>query len=205
MAMPASGCIGIITCPNSVACTSIAQAVDGNVTPPKSLSTLSASAGKTAPHAMTEFYNYNPAPPTPVNFTVINYNGGDGLNYNTTSCSNVTNPIAVGDCYSITMGIDLCINYSLPASTYSCYCIVCNSICIYGACITPSGYCSIPTHTFTVRRNDNILIYQGVNKQGYTCTAGGRSRICINSISGIVGNYSKGTTCTMVCRYVAGT
>lgn len=63
MAMPASGCIGIITCPNSVACTSIAQAVDGNVTPPKSLSTLSVSAGKTAPHAMTEFYNYNPAPP----------------------------------------------------------------------------------------------------------------------------------------------
>lgn len=59
MAMPASGCIGIITCPNSVACTSIAQAVDGNVTPPKSLSTLSVSAGKTAPHAMTEFYNYS--------------------------------------------------------------------------------------------------------------------------------------------------
>ena len=57
MAMPASGCIAILN--NTLqTCSSIAQAVDGNVTPPKSLLTLSVAAGKSAPHCMSEFYNY---------------------------------------------------------------------------------------------------------------------------------------------------
>ena len=58
MAMPASGSLGIKICPGSVACTSISQAVDGNVTGDKSLSTLSTTAGKSAPHCMREFYGY---------------------------------------------------------------------------------------------------------------------------------------------------
>jgi hypothetical protein len=57
MAMPASGCIGIIACPNGVACSSIAQAVDGNVTPPKSLAALSVTAGLDG--CMSDFYGYS--------------------------------------------------------------------------------------------------------------------------------------------------
>ena len=84
MAMPASGCIGIITCPNSVACTSIAQAVDGNVTPPKSLATLSATAGKSAPHSMTEFYSYSAS--FTVSMDVVYNNGGSGECMEGTAC-----------------------------------------------------------------------------------------------------------------------
>lgn len=62
MAMCSSGSLGIISAPQS-GCSSIAMAVCGSVTsPPYSLSGLSVSAGKTAPHAMTEFYGYAPTP-----------------------------------------------------------------------------------------------------------------------------------------------
>lgn len=60
MAMPASGCINLHTCITGIACSSIACAVDGNATGSKCLLTLSVTAGKTAPHSMSEFYGYTP-------------------------------------------------------------------------------------------------------------------------------------------------
>ena len=60
MAMPASGCIALRTCIVGIACSSISCAVDGNATGSKSLSTLSTTAGKSAPHSMSEFYGYDP-------------------------------------------------------------------------------------------------------------------------------------------------
>ena len=58
MAMPSSGSIGLKYCVGTTACSSIGVAVDGNTTGDKSLSTLSVSAGKSAPHCMREFYGY---------------------------------------------------------------------------------------------------------------------------------------------------
>lgn len=78
MAMPTSGSLGIKTCPNSVPCTSIAQVVDGNVVGNKSLSTLSTTAGKTAPHCMREFYGYSNAPTLCVNPTSATFSSGAG-------------------------------------------------------------------------------------------------------------------------------
>ena len=58
MAMPSSGSIGLKYCVGTTACSSLSQAVDGNQTGDKSLSTLSTKAGKSTPHSMREFYNY---------------------------------------------------------------------------------------------------------------------------------------------------
>lgn len=59
MAMPSSGCIALKYCISGIACSSVACAVDGNITGNKSLSSLSVSAGKTTPHCMREFYGYS--------------------------------------------------------------------------------------------------------------------------------------------------
>lgn len=56
MALPVSGSLSIKNAAGNDR--SIAYCVDGNITGDKSLSTLSVSAGKSAPHAMTEFYGY---------------------------------------------------------------------------------------------------------------------------------------------------
>ena len=56
--MPASGCINLHDCIVGIACSSIACAVDGNATGSKTLCTLSVTAGKSAPHSMSEFYGY---------------------------------------------------------------------------------------------------------------------------------------------------
>jgi hypothetical protein len=95
MAMPASGSIAILN--NTLqTCSSIAVAVDGNATPPKSLATLSATAGKTAPHGMTEFYGYSAGIDVNVSLTWTGrFNFGDGFNgtvrlmcgFGTTVCS----------------------------------------------------------------------------------------------------------------------
>lgn len=57
MAMPASGIIRLSGC--SQACGSISVAACGNATMPRCLSALSTAAGKSAPHAMSEFYSYD--------------------------------------------------------------------------------------------------------------------------------------------------
>jgi len=57
MSLPSSGSLSILN--SAGAGRSIAQEVNGNLTPPKSLTTLSVAAGKTAPHGMLEFYNYS--------------------------------------------------------------------------------------------------------------------------------------------------
>ena len=60
MAMPSSGCIALRSCITGCACSSISCAVAGIACSPASLSSLSVQAGKSAPHAMTEFYGYSP-------------------------------------------------------------------------------------------------------------------------------------------------
>lgn len=56
MALPTTGSLSIMDGAGTTR--SIAREVDGNVTGTKSLTTLSVSAGKTAPHSMLEFYGY---------------------------------------------------------------------------------------------------------------------------------------------------
>lgn len=78
MAMPASGCIALRTCITGCACSSISCAVAGFACSPACLSSLSVQAGKSAPHSMSEFYGYAPAPTTfKVYMNVCYYGSGD--------------------------------------------------------------------------------------------------------------------------------
>lgn len=56
--LPESGSLSLKSAAGAVR--SISSAVDGNETGNKSLTTLSVTAGKTAPHSMLEFYGYDP-------------------------------------------------------------------------------------------------------------------------------------------------
>lgn len=58
MAIPSSGKIGLISCPDGIACTSISMAVYGNTTPDKSLFAAGCTASITSPIAMSDFYGY---------------------------------------------------------------------------------------------------------------------------------------------------
>lgn len=78
--MPSSGCIALRTCITGCACSSISCAVTGAAQTPSCLSVLSTTAGKSAPHAMSEFYNYVPTPTTfDVNMNVDYYGGHDNM------------------------------------------------------------------------------------------------------------------------------
>jgi len=98
MAMPSSGCIALRTCITGCACSSIACAVNGSVAGNCCLSLLSTIAGKTAPHSMTEFYSYAPAPTTFDVSVGVNYvglgTGMEGTAY--LRCSDTT---VYGSCY----------------------------------------------------------------------------------------------------------
>lgn len=59
--LPSSGSLSIKSAAG--AGRSISMEVDGNETGSKSLTTLSTTASKTAPHSMLEFYGYPPAAP----------------------------------------------------------------------------------------------------------------------------------------------
>lgn len=70
---------------------SISQQVDGNETGSKSLTTLSTTASKTAPHSMLEFYGYPSGPPLPGTITNCassldgGYPGGRGVDISWTN------------------------------------------------------------------------------------------------------------------------
>lgn len=183
MAMPASGCIGIITCPNSVACSSIAQAVDGNVTPPKSLCALSVSAGKTAPHGMAEFYSYVPSA-TPLCLVTQTTCSSLNLSY----CSACLCGLAtVGDCACV------CIDYSVEANegkTSARACILCNSTPIV-ACTVTQGDAYIDMYEFVARQGDSIIFCAYASD--FLGDSFAYSYLSISDVTGIVGSYCKGT------------
>ena len=81
MALASSGSLSIKTAAGSGR--SIAQEVDGNTTGSKSLTTLSTTAGKTAPHSMLEFYGYTAptvAPGAPKSFNTVQHRAPSGSN-----------------------------------------------------------------------------------------------------------------------------
>ena len=77
MALPDSGSLSLKTAAGEGR--SIAQEVDGNTTGNKSLTTLSVTAGKSAPHAMSEFYGYPPLEPPGVPQNVVATRDGDDI------------------------------------------------------------------------------------------------------------------------------
>ena len=192
MTMPASGCVGIITCPNSVACTSISQAVSGNVTPPKSLRTLNNTTCNVS-SGMTGYYGYAPV-------SVSNFCLG---------CL----------CSTICMCCCGCLTYSVPRRTNECYypaflwslsksatstgvasCvqILCNNTSIYCCTIfgTTAQNCSGSFALRCVDYNDciNIITLACRGVSNINCTAYASVDLC--AITKCSGDYSIGSpTC----------
>jgi hypothetical protein len=149
MVMCASGSLGIISAPQA-GCSSISQAVDGNVTPPKSLTTLSVAAGKTAPHAMTEFYGYGGT--IPVKLGLVSQSSTSSSCCVLTKVSGITSSsTAVSLCY--------CIDKSAGALTSSsCIILRCNSttLCTISMNLVAACVCTGLFSTITVTNTDVV-------------------------------------------------
>ena len=198
MAMPASGSIAIISAPQ--ACGSICAAVG---VASGSLTTLSVAAGKTAPHAMTEFYNYSPA--KDINFCQYYYNGGDGGgNSCSCTCTYSTPAMVSPESYCLCTFYNLCVDFSQSPSALACICITCNGVGVLYCCVNYSTFCANAAFSRTVDYNDVIRIINRAYTNVLGCSGGVRSQICISTIVPISGSFDRGTTCCNICRYTDG-
>lgn len=93
MAMP-TATLAILSCPGSVACTSISKAACGTSSPSKSLSALATAAGKSLPINMTScWYGYDDSLKiTPVSFTSV---PSAGATCTITACAPAFNTFSV--------------------------------------------------------------------------------------------------------------
>ena len=170
MAMPSSGNIAIL-CNTLQACSSISCAVDGNNTPPKNLTTLSTTAGKTAPHCMREFYGYEPPPDEIyVNFNIFCCYDSFYLSRRC-ACLVTSESVPLGDCYypKYYWSFGGVSNGGQPV--VFCTQIWCNSTSIYNCSIstTSSVFCSgnfINTTTTKVDCDDTITVKAEINVFG---------------------------------------
>lgn len=201
MAMPASGCIGIITCPNSVACTSVAQAVNGNVTPPKSLCALSVTAGKSAPHGMTEFYSFTPTLKY-VDFTNISCTGNNTATARACSSVNVSPAMTVGEYYCACFC--LC---ALSDGTYGQFAIVTadrngGTYCSVNVPAPSTCYCC---YSMCVAYGDTVCITTCAKVGIGNIGCANEAHICLFAMkAGGCTNILKGTTRTIQWSYTCG-
>lgn len=181
MAMPASGCIGIIACPNGVACSSIAQAVDGNVTPPKSLCALSIAAGKSAPHGMTEFYGYAPAVTKYADFTCISCTGNNTAIARACSSLDVSPAMVSGEyycptfCWWLTSDID----YGLM----TLFTVARNGSTVCTCSASPGDYC-FGSFSMCVAQGDTVCITTCARVTTGNMGVANESYICLHSMAG---------------------
>lgn len=191
MAMPASGCIQLRECYVGVPCSSIACAVNYTLVGSCSLSTLSTTAGKTAPHCMREFYGYSKDPVPVYLTTTASYGDAD----NAYCCMRIDG-IATGCAY-------LCTYWLLTngsTSTYSCssICMVCNGTCVWGHYLCQNNIIVDGVHSNLIDENDSVCYIGrsicGLNGGGQYFTAIG----CLCAITNVIGNYCLGTPDTII-------
>jgi hypothetical protein len=127
MALPTSGSLSIKSAAG--AGRSISQEVDGNETGNKSLTTLSETAGKTAPHGALEFYGYSSstAPSVPGNVVAAYDSVGLDIDVTWDAASGTVDNYRIekstnGGAYSFLADTGLTLSYSdasvSPGSTY---------------------------------------------------------------------------------------
>ena len=201
MTMCTSGSLGIIICPQG-GCSSIAFAVDGNVTPPKSLSALSISAGFSAPHSMREFYSY------PSHFIALCDIPSEDSGVNCvddyvmrTSCICSNPALIAGQCYNI------CIDYYIsavgqaPAST-SYVMLTCQDICVVCFSVDAGNYYSGTFSTYNIKYGEAWSIVNSAYAADTLCANCSSSCATIIGISGVVGTYALGTP--LICCVETG-
>lgn len=177
MAMCTSGAIGIISAPQG-GCSSICTAVG---CASGSLSVLSIAAGKTAPHAMSEFYGYSISP---IYFSNINDVKDVFYSYTLDRICGIQPNTCVGTTYCWSL-------FKENSATVS-VCIFCNGTCIRGCRVdgTATQLCSGTFAVFTQLSTDNVCIctrardLMGDNR--------GQATIQLSSLTQCVGNYCIG-------------
>jgi len=192
MAMPLSGSLGIKSCPGGT-CTSIAQAVNGNITGNKSLITLSVGVGKPAPHCMLEFYGYVTAPtyptvtislvPTPIICATVQCICG---------VLTTSNAMPSNNCYFPYYCWSMCA--SNASISDACVKVVCNGAAIYQCSVCGKIFDCSGIWTTAARKvdyNDTINIITCASNN--TVDSAVFSRIRVSSITQCVGTYCLGS------------
>ncbi len=176
MAMPASGCIAIVSAPQT--CGSISAAVCGTAQG-SCLSALSVAAGKTAPHCMTEFYGYAGSY-TPINMCV--YGGGGCGSGSAISLTCLTPTITVaGDCYCACycVGLDARVQAS---GSFACVCIARAGTAVLN-CNVSAGSCANPSVSFLVCCGQAVTANICGCSTCSTCSTSATACLCLLSIT----------------------
>ena len=195
MAMPASGSIAIISAPQ--ACGSICAAVG---CASGSLTTLSVAAGKTAPHSMSEFYNY--VPKLPVDFIQYTTFGTLGVSSYVYRYYCV-NPKPSTGTYSLCIRGDLC-TVGQQSGLWARVCVTCNAVSKYCCCVGFNVCAPLNVWAaFTVGTTDCVRVCAHACATNTACqgASGPGARGCIYAVTGT--GYCKGTTCTLGYVYTA--
>jgi hypothetical protein len=197
MAMPASGSIAIIDNTLQV-CSSIRTSVGLAC---GSLCALSVAAGKTAPHAMSEFYGYTPPVWSCIDvgcvpITEVGIIGSSAL-VARTLCISTTPTMSVGNCYTLTLSANLCA-MGQAVGSYSIMRVTRNNVQIF-CCCTSNG-CLTPSSNFIVDYNDAICVCLCAYAAGVAAGNVG-SCVIISAVTPIVGYECLGSTCASCYIY----
>ena len=169
---------------------SIACEVDGDVTPPKTLCTLSESAGKSAPHSMLEFYGYSS-----IGVVSLDITQDVDLAYTQGYYGVVLPTGTTSGCYC--MCVNMLVVLGIEGTKCSAHaCVIRNGTCIGGVSSTVTGTTCKCNMSFVQDYNDNTcLCIRAANFNGIAT-----SRACITSVTCIpgCGDYCLGTPACMV-------
>jgi hypothetical protein len=188
MAMPTIGggnCIGLRSCPNSLACSAIGQAVCPGTSSSISLSDMSIRAGKSAPHGIAEFSAYNP---NYVSLLSIGSVGTDGVSLSVQCCHCLVYSYTrtVGNTYCVCLTADLFT--SSQTGAVAAFCVTCNAVSTLSCQIGPSSTVTTSV-SFVVDSNDAVIIRAcaSVPSSGIGCS---RSFALLTNVTPIVGQWS---------------
>jgi len=140
------------------------------------------------------------APPSQINLCMFASNGGDGTTISSKcACFYSTPVMTAGECYCVTLNIDLHNSYT-SAGSYSSISVVRYPIgtCL-SCCISGGQDCYTGSLSFPFCAGDLYCITATAAIPTTACANINTSSIFIGGITNIVGGYAKGTTCTCIC------
>jgi hypothetical protein len=200
MTMCPTGALGLISAPQG-GCSSIGNAVCVTAPTPSSLSSLSASAGKTAPHGMLEFYNFcRETSYKAIGFSTVSTTGSNGSASSGTILCICSNPGMVAcQCYTIQLCHALCVNSC--TGSVARVCVFCNGGVLYS--------CQINNGSVGVSVSCSFVVTEGQTWCVHMCAihglAGGSpvscSRTFINGITPTEGLFCEALLGTDITVY----
>lgn len=154
-----------------------------------SLSALSVSAGKSAPHCMREFYGYSNIIYTSMDLVTINCSQG-AVAGNWLACINGDS--CSDSCYDLTVYWTTKASYHLKTTGTAC--LICNGICKYGHTSVGGEVDSGDWGSFRVNASDCVCFCTDAG--GFVIGSSAYASMCIKTIGWVAGSstcYSRGT------------